>query len=75
MTALEFVDPGAEDQRTPDPALAKRVLGEALSRKLILLSAGSYGQVVRFIPPLVTTAAEVDQAVDVIADSLAAADA
>jgi 4-aminobutyrate aminotransferase len=75
MTALEFVDPGAEDQGTPDPALAKRVLGEALARKLILLSAGSYGQVVRFIPPLVTTAAEVDQAVDVIADSLAAADA
>jgi 4-aminobutyrate aminotransferase len=75
MTALEFVDPGADDPRTPDPALAKRVLGEALARKLILLSAGSYGQVVRFIPPLVTTAAEVDQAVDIIADSLAAADA
>jgi 4-aminobutyrate aminotransferase len=75
MTALEFVDPGADDPQTPDPALAKRVLGEALSRKLILLSAGSYGQVVRLIPPLVTTAAEVDQAVDVIADSLAAADA
>jgi 4-aminobutyrate aminotransferase len=75
MTALEFVDPDAADPRTPDAALAKRVLGEALSRQLILLSAGSYGQVVRFIPPLVTTAAEVDQAVDIIADSLAAAGA
>jgi 4-aminobutyrate aminotransferase len=75
MTALEFVDPHGADPRTPDPGLAKRVLGEALSRKLILLSAGSFGQVVRFIPPLVTTPAEVDGAVEVIADSLAAAGA
>jgi 4-aminobutyrate aminotransferase len=75
MAALEFVDPTGNDARRPDPARAKRVLAEALGRKLILLSAGTYGQVVRFIPPLVTTAAEVDQAVDIIADSLAAADA
>ena len=75
MTALEFVDPDAADPRAPDAALAKRVLGEALARKLILLSAGSFGQVVRFIPPLVTSAEEVEQAVGIIADSLAAADA
>jgi len=75
MTALELVDPDAADPRTPNAALAKRVLGEALARKLILLSAGSFGQVVRFIPPLVTTAEEVEQAVGIIADSLAAADA
>lgn len=75
MAALEFVDPDAADPRTPDAAIAKRVLGEALARKLILLSAGSFGQVVRFIPPLVTTAGEVEQAVATIADSLAAADA
>lgn len=75
MTALEFVDPDAPDPRTPNAALARRVLGEALARKLILLSAGSFGQVVRFIPPLVTTAEEVEQAVGIIADSLAAADA
>lgn len=75
MAALEFVSPDAADPRAPNPALAKRVLSEALTRKLILLSAGSFGQVVRFIPPLVTTVAEVDQAVAVVADSLAAADA
>ena len=32
---------------------------------LIVLSAGSFGQVVRITPPLVTTAAEADQAVEV----------
>jgi len=75
MAALELVDPDAPDPTTPDPALAKRVLGEALARDLILLSAGSSGQVVRLIPPLVTTADEVRRAVEVVAESLAAAGA
>jgi 4-aminobutyrate aminotransferase len=75
MAALEFVDPDAADPLTPDAALAKRVLGETLSRNLLLLSAGSYGQVVRFIPPLVTTSEEVQQAIEIVAESLAAADA
>jgi len=75
MLALELVKPGVGDGRTPDPDLAKRILAEALKRKLILLSAGSFGQVVRIIPPLVTTPDEVDQAVRIIGDSLVAAGA
>ena len=38
-------------------------------------TAGSYGNVLRIIPPLVTTAEEVDRAVAILADSLAAAEA
>jgi 4-aminobutyrate aminotransferase len=75
MVAMEFVDATAGDPRRPDPALAKHVLAEALARRLILLSAGSWGQVVRFIPPLVTTADEVDQAVAIIGEALDAAGA
>jgi 4-aminobutyrate aminotransferase len=75
MVALEFVDPTAGDPRRPDPVMVKRVLAEALARKLILLSAGSWGQVVRFIPPLVTTTDEVDQAVAVMREALDAAGA
>lgn len=75
MVALEFVDPTAADPRTPDPALAKRVLAEALDRKLMLLSAGSWGQCVRIIPPLVTTSDEVDLAIGLIAQALDAAGA
>src|SRR5262245_61150355 len=52
MVALEFVDPGSADRRAPNGAMVKRVLTEALSRHLMLLSAGSFGQVVRIIPPL-----------------------
>jgi 4-aminobutyrate aminotransferase len=73
MVALEFVTPDAADPRAPNPGMVKRVLAEALKRDLIALSAGSWGQVVRVIPPLVTTAAEVDQAVDIMARSLEAA--
>ncbi|MEA2622012.1 MAG: 4-aminobutyrate aminotransferase [Chloroflexota bacterium] len=73
MVALELVKPGVGDGRTPDPALAKRVLAAALERRLILLSAGTWGQIVRVIPPLVTTADEVDQAVGILAEALAAA--
>ncbi len=37
----------------------------------MLLSAGPYGNVVRMIPPLVTTAEEVDQALDILDQALA----
>ncbi|HET7677716.1 MAG TPA: aminotransferase class III-fold pyridoxal phosphate-dependent enzyme, partial [Candidatus Limnocylindrales bacterium] len=73
MVALEFVEPGSGDPPAPAPELAKRVIAEALARRLIVLSAGTWGQVVRVIPPLVTTADEVEQAVAVLAESLDAA--
>ncbi|MGZ3586790.1 MAG: aspartate aminotransferase family protein [Candidatus Limnocylindrales bacterium] len=75
MVALEFVKPGSGDGRTPDPDLAKRVIAAALERHLIVLSAGTWGQVVRVIPPLVTTEAEVTHAVGVLGEALAAAGA
>jgi 4-aminobutyrate aminotransferase len=73
MVALELVRADAADPRRPDPDLVKRILAEALARRLLLLSAGTWGQVVRVIPPLVTTAEEVDLAVGIIDESLAAA--
>ena len=75
MVALEFVKPGEGDGRVPDPDLTKRVQAEALARKLIVLTAGTYVNVVRIIPPLVTTADEVDQALAILDESLAAAGA
>jgi 4-aminobutyrate aminotransferase len=75
MVALEFVKPAAGDGRVPDAAMAKRVITAALERHLIVLSAGSWGQVVRIIPPLVTTEAEVTHALAVLHDSLDAAGA
>ncbi len=67
MLAIEFAD-GPELKPRPD--LAKKVLATAHKRHLMLLSCGTYGQVVRIIPPLVTTDAEVDQAIDIVRESL-----
>lgn len=75
MAALEFVKPGEGDGRVPDPDLAKRVIAGALDRKLIVLSAGAYANVTRIIPPLVTTPAEVDLALDILGASIEAATA
>ena len=75
MLALEFVKPGEGDGRVANPDLAKRVQAEALARKLILLTAGTYVNVIRIIPPLVTTADEVILALSILDESLAAAGA
>ena len=56
MLALELIKPGEGDGRVPNPELTKRIQAEALERRLIVLTAGTYVNVIRVIPPLVTTA-------------------
>jgi 4-aminobutyrate aminotransferase len=73
MLAMEFVKPDEGDGRVPNPEVTKRVQAEALDRHLIVLTAGTYVNVVRIIPPLVTTSAEVEQALRILDESLAAA--
>jgi len=75
MIGIEFVKPGEGDGRVPDAALTKRVQAECFSRKLMVLTAGSYVNVVRIIPPLNTTADEVNLALKIIAEALDAAGA
>ena len=75
MLALELVKPGDGDGRVPDPDLTKRIQAEAVARRLIVLTAGTYVNVIRIIPPLVTTADEVVLALSILDESLAAAGA
>nr|MBA2570359.1 aminotransferase class III-fold pyridoxal phosphate-dependent enzyme [Chloroflexota bacterium] len=69
MAAIEFVRPGIGDGRVPDPDAAKRFLAELLQRKIVALTAGSWGQVVRFIPPLVITEDEIQLASGTVVES------
>jgi 4-aminobutyrate aminotransferase len=69
MVAIEFADSGT---LTPRPEMTKKLLAGALERHLLLLSCGPYAQCVRFIPPLVTTDDEIDRAIDITAEVLAA---
>lgn len=75
MVALEFVRPAHGDGRIPNQPMAADVIRAALDRGLIVLSAGTYGQVLRIVPPLVTTNVEVDHALDVISEALVASGA
>ena len=75
MVAIELVKPETGDGRTPDPELARRIQAEAFRRNLLVLTAGTYVNVIRIIPPLVTTADEVTLALGILDESLAAAGA
>ncbi|WP_395104960.1 aspartate aminotransferase family protein [Actinomadura sp. SCN-SB] len=58
MQASEFT--GADGQ--PDPAAAQRAQKAAADRGLLLLTCGAAGNVVRFIPPLIVNAPQIDEA-------------
>ncbi|GAA1649177.1 4-aminobutyrate--2-oxoglutarate transaminase [Georgenia ruanii] len=49
MVAVELVDPATKD---PDAALAKNVAAAAHAAGVIVLTCGTYGNVLRFLPPL-----------------------
>jgi acetylornithine/succinyldiaminopimelate/putrescine aminotransferase len=58
-----------------DPTRVPPVLDHCLTEgRLILMSAGTRGKVVRWMPPLVVTAAEIDEGVGIFAEALKATD-
>jgi 4-aminobutyrate aminotransferase len=71
MLAVELVSPGG---KTPDPAAAARVQEAARQGGLLVGKGGLYGNVLRIAPPLVVTGAEADEALEILAAALAAAD-
>ncbi|MFZ3555880.1 4-aminobutyrate--2-oxoglutarate transaminase [Streptomyces sp. BH055] len=63
MLAMEFVKPGS---REPDADAAKTVAAHAHSNGVLALTAGTYGNVIRLLPPLVIAAELLEDALDVI---------
>ncbi|WP_431108052.1 4-aminobutyrate--2-oxoglutarate transaminase [Variovorax paradoxus] len=70
MVAIELFDEG--DTARPDAALTRRVVAEAARRGLILLSCGTYGNVIRVLVPLTASDLLVDEGLSLLADSFAA---
>jgi 4-aminobutyrate aminotransferase/(S)-3-amino-2-methylpropionate transaminase len=68
MIGMELV--ADRTSRTPDKALTARLLSAALRRGLILLSAGTYGNVVRVLAPLTAEDAVLDEGLDVMREAL-----
>ena len=52
---------------TPDPARAGAVSAYCHSQGVVTLTCGTYGNVLRFLPPLVISDALLDEAFDVVA--------
>lgn len=65
MVGVEFGAPGA-----PDTATAKAVTKAAFDRGLMLLSCGTYDNVIRWIPPLVVNEQQIAEALQIFAAAL-----
>lgn len=66
MIGSEFRTP----ERQPDKATAKAVIHACLEGGLILIGCGPWDNTVRWIPPLVVTAEQVEQALQIFTDAL-----
>jgi 4-aminobutyrate aminotransferase/(S)-3-amino-2-methylpropionate transaminase len=64
MRAVELV----QDQKTKAPAKheAEEIVERAWTRGLCIVTAGTYGNVLRFLMPLVTTDEQIDEAADIL---------
>ncbi|MBB5069670.1 aspartate aminotransferase family protein [Saccharopolyspora gloriosae] len=69
MVGNEFTTP----EGTPDGATAARAHAAAAERGLLLLTCGPAGNVVRMIPPLIVDSQQVDDAVGLWSEAVAAA--
>jgi 4-aminobutyrate aminotransferase/(S)-3-amino-2-methylpropionate transaminase len=69
MVAFELCKNG--DVHQPDADLTKRLCAEATRRGLILLSCGTYGNVVRILVPLTASDALVDEGLQMLEAALA----
>ncbi|KQV24764.1 4-aminobutyrate--2-oxoglutarate transaminase [Yonghaparkia sp. Root332] len=70
MIAIEFVDPETHE---PDAATVSRVAAAAAQNGVLVLTAGTYGNVIRFLPPLVITDELLREAVSVLDAALSEA--
>ena len=70
MIGVEFSQPGSHQ---PAPEMAKSVQKACLARDLLLLTCGTYGNVIRWIPPLVVDAAQIETGLGIFAAALAEA--
>ncbi|MFE6736190.1 4-aminobutyrate--2-oxoglutarate transaminase [Microbacterium sp. NPDC057650] len=70
MIAAEFVDPATG---APDAALTAKVAKAAIAEGVIVLTCGTFGNVIRFLPPLSIGDDLLNEGLDVVAAALAAA--
>ena len=70
MMAIELVQPGTTE---PNAAAAKAVVAYCNQHGVLALSCGTYGNVIRLLPPLVITDAQLSDGLDVLTEAVRAA--
>ncbi|WP_285728112.1 4-aminobutyrate--2-oxoglutarate transaminase [Psychromicrobium xiongbiense] len=67
MMAIEFIDPATGE---PDAALVRAIAAEAHRQGVVVLTAGTYGNVIRFLPPLSIGEDLLAEGLDVVLEAL-----
>jgi len=69
MLAIELVQAGSKE---PNPELTKAVAAACLKEGVIILTCGTYGNVIRLLPPLVISDELLTDGLDVLAAAIKA---
>ena len=69
MIAIELVKPGTQE---PNVELLGKVVRYCHERGVLVITAGSYGNVLRFLPPLSISDELLNEAMDVLAEAFTA---
>ena len=67
MVAVEFIEPGT---KTPNKAAVDAIVKHAHSNGVLVLNAGTYYNVIRFLPPLAISDALLNDALDVLEEAI-----
>ena len=70
MVAIELVEPGTT---TPNAAAAKAIVADCNQQGVVVISCGTYGNVVRLLPPLIISDEQLADGLAVLADAVRSA--
>jgi 4-aminobutyrate aminotransferase len=68
MVGVEFSVP--DSQGKPDKDTTKAVAKACIDRRMLILTCGTYENVIRFIPPLIVTQAQIDEGLAIFEEAL-----
>lgn len=68
MLAIELVEPGT---KTPSPEATKAIAARCHTAGVLTLTTGTFGNVIRLLPPLIIEEAQLDDALGVLEDAVA----
>ena len=68
MMGIEFIK---DETKAPNPDLVNKVVASAWGKGLLIESAGTYGNVIRFLSPLCVTDAQLDAGLDIFEAAIA----